>query len=66
LLYALLRPHRWPSGAALAALVLENALQLVGPLLVARAIDLGIPRASAGDWGPLTWCVAGFAACGLL
>ncbi|MFK4273254.1 ABC transporter ATP-binding protein, partial [Streptomyces milbemycinicus] len=66
LLYALLRPHRWPSGAALAALVLENAFQLVGPLLVARAIDLGIPRASAGDWGPLTGCVAGFTACGLL
>ncbi|EYT81212.1 MULTISPECIES: ABC transporter ATP-binding protein [unclassified Streptomyces] len=66
LLYALLRPHRWPSGAALAALVLENAFQLAGPLLVARAIDLGIPRASAGDWNPLIRCVAGFTACGLL
>ncbi|WP_411144557.1 ABC transporter ATP-binding protein [Streptomyces sp. x-80] len=59
----LMRPWLWRAGVALAALVLENAGQLAGPLLIARAIDSGVPRAADGRAGTLVWCVAGFAVC---
>ncbi|MFC5722371.1 ABC transporter ATP-binding protein [Streptomyces gamaensis] len=66
LLGSLLRPWLSRSLLALAALVAENLGQLAGPLLIARAIDVGVPTAVAGRPGALVWCVAGFTACGLL
>ncbi|GAA2253951.1 ABC transporter ATP-binding protein [Streptomyces amakusaensis] len=66
LLYSLLRPWVWPSSAALVALLVENLAQLAGPLLIARAIDHGVPRATAGDATPLTLCVVGLIGCGVL
>lgn len=66
LLASLLRPWLRRSLLALAALVGENLGQLAGPLLIARAIDVGVPGAVAGRPGALVWCVAGFTACALV
>jgi ATP-binding cassette, subfamily B, bacterial len=61
LLGDLIRPHRRAVGWALALLVAQNAAELAGPLLVATAIDTGIPAAVAGNAGPLAWAIAGYA-----
>ena len=61
LLGTLLRPHRRAVGWALALLVGQNAAELAGPLLVATAIDTGIPAAVAGNAVPLAWAIAGYA-----
>jgi ATP-binding cassette subfamily B protein len=61
LLGELIRPYRRSVGWALALLVAQNAAQLAGPLLVASAIDTGIPAAVAGDAVPLAWAIAGYA-----
>jgi ATP-binding cassette subfamily B protein len=61
----LLRPRRWGVALALLILVAENAVTLAGPLLVALAVDTGVPAALAGRPAPLAWAVAGYAACGL-
>src|SRR6185312_17144377 len=42
-------------------LVGQSVAELSGPLLVAFAIDTGIPAAVAGDAAPLVWAVAGYA-----
>ncbi len=63
LLVSLMRPWLLRAAVALAALVLENVAQLAGPLLIARAIDTGVPHAVAGRSDALVWCVAGFALC---
>ncbi|OLR89880.1 ABC transporter ATP-binding protein [Actinokineospora bangkokensis] len=60
LLGSLLRPRRWVALAALALVVLYNAATLSGPLLVAVALDSGIPRAVDGDPTTLLWCVVGY------
>jgi ATP-binding cassette subfamily B protein len=60
LLRSLLRPH---VGGALLAMVLviaEHVASLSGPLLIAAAIDVGIPHAIGGDTAVLSWCVAGY------
>jgi ATP-binding cassette, subfamily B, bacterial len=62
---SLLRPHRWGVALALLILVAENAVVLTGPLLVALAIDTGVPAALDGRPGPLAWAIVGYAACGL-
>lgn len=62
---SLLRPHRWEVALALLILVVENAVMLTGPLLVALAIDTGVPAALDGRPGPLAWAIVGYAACGL-
>lgn len=65
LLGSLLRPQlRWVS-AALGLLVANQVALLAGPLLIAAAIDRGIPAAAAGQPGPLAWCVAGYAVAGV-
>ncbi|MFC7612730.1 ABC transporter ATP-binding protein [Actinokineospora soli] len=64
LLRDLLRPHAGPAALALLLVVLENACSLAGPLLVAAAIDNGIPAAVDGDAGLLAWCVGGYLAAG--
>ncbi|MEU2545108.1 ABC transporter ATP-binding protein [Streptomyces roseolus] len=63
LLRSLLAGHR--SGVAVAALVLlvkEAAVQ-AGPLLVAYAIDRGVPAFRAGDHGPLIAVAVGYLLC---
>ncbi|MGC0420186.1 ABC transporter ATP-binding protein [Embleya sp. AB8] len=66
LLRSLLRPWVGRASIALFALIVENVAQLAGPLLIAQAIDTGVPRAVAGQANTLTWYVVGFTACGLL
>ncbi|WP_225978231.1 ABC transporter ATP-binding protein [Gandjariella thermophila] len=65
LLGSLLRPRLGASLLALAIVIAENAAQLAGPLLIAAAIDRGVPAAVAGRPGALAWCVAGYAGVGL-
>ncbi|GAA1832500.1 ABC transporter ATP-binding protein [Pseudonocardia ailaonensis] len=65
LVAGLLRPRMKPVVLALVILVLENAVMLTGPLLVALAIDTGVPAALDGRPAPLAWAVAGYAASGL-
>ncbi|MCA1677004.1 MAG: ABC transporter ATP-binding protein, partial [Actinobacteria bacterium] len=64
LLGSLLRPHLRAASAALALLVVDQIALLAGPLLIAAAIDRGIPAAMDGRPGPLAWCVAGYALAG--
>lgn len=65
LLRLLVRPRR---GAVLFTLLLvsgENLAALLGPALIATAIDLGIPKALSGNAELLVLCVAGYLACGV-
>lgn len=66
LLADLVAPHRRAVTAAMALLVAENLVMLTGPLLVAWAIDTGVPAALAGRLAPLAWAIAGYAATGLV
>ncbi|HEY4418769.1 MAG TPA: ABC transporter ATP-binding protein [Pseudonocardia sp.] len=61
----LLRPHRRAVMLAAVLLVAENVAMLAGPLLVATAIDQGVPAALAGNPGPLAWSIAGYAGTGI-
>ncbi|OJY40480.1 ABC transporter ATP-binding protein [Pseudonocardia sp. 73-21] len=61
----LVRPHRRAVFWAVVLLVAENAVMLAGPLLVAGAIDTGVPAALRGDLGPLAWAIGGYAATGI-
>jgi ATP-binding cassette, subfamily B, bacterial len=61
----LVRPHRAAVWLAVVLLVAENAIMLAGPLLVAVAIDTGVPAAVRGELGPLAWAIAGYAASGI-
>ncbi|TCO58156.1 ABC transporter ATP-binding protein [Actinocrispum wychmicini] len=60
LLGSLLRPHLWRCLFAVAIVVAQNAAALVGPLLIAIAIDDGIPSAVDGHTATLAWCVGGY------
>lgn len=42
-----LRPYKWLVAGALAFLIAEGALQLVGPLLTQRVIDVALPQRDA-------------------
>jgi len=61
LLGTLIRPHRRAVAVAVVLLVGQSLAELAGPLLVASAIDTGIPAAVAGDAAPLVWAIAGYA-----
>ncbi len=61
----LVRPHRRSVLLAVLLLVAENTVMLAGPLLVATAIDVGVPAALDGRPGPLAWTVGGYAATGI-
>jgi ATP-binding cassette, subfamily B, bacterial len=61
----LVRPHRAAVWLAVVLLVAENAIMLAGPLLVAVAIDTGVPAAIRGELAPLAWAITGYAASGL-
>ncbi|MDQ3761297.1 MAG: ABC transporter ATP-binding protein/permease [Actinomycetota bacterium] len=65
LLGSLLRPHLRAVCVALGLLIADQIALLAGPLLIAAAIDRGIPAALDGRPGPLAWCVAGYAMAGL-
>ncbi|WP_189221094.1 ABC transporter ATP-binding protein [Saccharothrix coeruleofusca] len=65
LLGSLLRPHSRAAALALAIVVVENLVTLAGPLLIAAAIDRGVPAALEGDPSALAWSVGGYAAAGL-
>ncbi|MFD9734495.1 ABC transporter ATP-binding protein [Umezawaea sp. NPDC059074] len=66
LLGSLLRPHAPWAVLALVIVVLENLANLAGPLIIAAAIDRGVPAAVDGDAAVLAWCVGGYALTGLL
>jgi len=65
LLRSLLRPHLRPAILALLVVVVENVVSLAGPLLIAAAIDRGVPAALAGNPTPLFGFVIGYAVSGL-
>jgi ABC-type multidrug transport system fused ATPase/permease subunit len=65
LLASLVRPRLATALLALALVVLENLLTLVGPVVIAVAIDTGIPDALGGDTTVLAWCVGAYLVSGL-
>ena len=65
LLGSLVRPRLGTALLALAMVVLENILTLTGPVLIAVAIDTGIPDAVDGDTTVLVWCVGAYLVSGL-
>ncbi|MGH3511357.1 MAG: ABC transporter ATP-binding protein [Pseudonocardiaceae bacterium] len=65
LLGSLLRPQLRGISAAVGLLLADQVALLAGPLLIAVAIDRGIPAALGGRTGPLIWCIAGYAVTGL-
>ena len=65
LLGSLLRPQLCRISAAVGLLLADQVALLAGPLLIAVAIDRGIPAALDGRTGPLVWCIAGYAVTGL-
>ncbi|MGB8994101.1 MAG: ABC transporter ATP-binding protein, partial [Pseudonocardiaceae bacterium] len=65
LLGSLLRPRLRRISAAVALLFVDQIALLAGPLLIAVAIDRGIPAAVHGRPGPLSWCIAGYAVAGV-
>ena len=65
LLSSLLRPQLRRISAAAGLLLADQVALLTGPLLIAVAIDRGIPAALDGRTGPLIWCIAGYAVTGL-
>ena len=66
LLGSLLRPQLRRISAAVGLLLTDQVALLAGPLLIAVAIDRGIPAALGGRAGPLIWCIAGYAVTGLV
>jgi ATP-binding cassette subfamily B protein len=66
LLWSLVRPYRRQLSLALALIVLDNALEVSGPLLIKYGLDTGVGKAAHRDWLPLTVAVAGYAAVALL
>ncbi|MEV0924474.1 ABC transporter ATP-binding protein [Streptomyces spongiicola] len=65
LLRSLLAPLRGRVVVAAVLLLLQQAAAQAGPLLVAFAIDRGVPALRDGDRGPLVVIGAGYAVCAL-
>ncbi|MET9801280.1 ABC transporter ATP-binding protein [Streptomyces sp. NPDC006368] len=63
LLRSLLGPRRVRVGLAGLLLVLQQAAVQAGPLLVAYAIDGGVPALRRGEYGPLIAVAAGYGGC---
>ncbi|MFH8379749.1 ABC transporter ATP-binding protein [Kitasatospora sp. NPDC018058] len=66
LLRSLLGPHRARIAAAMVVILVQQAALQSGPLLVAVAMDRGIPALREHDSGPLIAVVAGYLFCALL
>ncbi|MFD1047949.1 ABC transporter ATP-binding protein, partial [Kibdelosporangium lantanae] len=60
LLGSLARPHLWSCVLALVIVIAQNAASMAGPLLIAIAIDDGIPNALNGNTSTLAWCVGAY------
>ncbi|NUK54387.1 ABC transporter ATP-binding protein [Streptomyces lunaelactis] len=65
LLWSLLAPRRARVTTAALLLLLQQAVVQAGPLLVAYAIDRGVPAFRAHDYGPLIAVAVGYAVCAL-
>ncbi|GAA2100980.1 ABC transporter ATP-binding protein [Kitasatospora saccharophila] len=65
LLRSLLAPHRRRIAVAVLAVLLQQAALQTGPLLVAYAIDRGVPALRGHDWGPLVAVTAAYLGCAL-
>ncbi|MFJ4943338.1 ABC transporter ATP-binding protein [Streptomyces albidoflavus] len=65
LLRSLLAPMRARVGLVVLLLLLQQAAIQAGPLLVAYAIDQGVPAVREGRWGPLVAVGAGYLGCAL-
>lgn len=65
LLRSLLRPMRGRVAVAALLLVVQQAAVQAGPLLVAYAIDSGVPAFRDHDYGPLIAVAIGYALCSL-
>ncbi|MFF8608308.1 ABC transporter ATP-binding protein [Streptomyces sp. NPDC015346] len=63
LLRSLLREHRARVGVAALVLLLQQAAVQAGPLLVAYAIDRGVPAFRSGDRGPVVAVAVGYLLC---
>ncbi|GAA2270001.1 MULTISPECIES: ABC transporter ATP-binding protein [Kitasatospora] len=66
LLRELLGPHRGRIAVAMLAILVQQAALQSGPLLVAVAMDRGIPALRHHDSGPLVAVIAAYLGCGLL
>ncbi|MFE5583964.1 ABC transporter ATP-binding protein [Kitasatospora sp. NPDC056531] len=66
LLRSLLGPHRARIAVAMVVILVQQAALQSGPLLVAVAMDRGIPALREHDSGPLVAVVAGYLCCTLL
>jgi ABC-type multidrug transport system fused ATPase/permease subunit len=60
LLGELLRPHLGKSVLTMLVVIVEHVVSLAGPLVIAVAIDTGIPNLVHGNASVLAWCVAGY------
>ncbi|MEU6984941.1 ABC transporter ATP-binding protein [Streptomyces sp. NPDC046324] len=63
LLRSLLAAHRARVAVAALVLLLQQAAVQAGPLLVAYAIDRGVPAFRDGDYGPLVAVAVGYLVC---
>ncbi|MFF2408884.1 ABC transporter ATP-binding protein [Streptomyces sp. NPDC058092] len=63
LLMSLLRPHRSRVLVSALLLLIQQAAVQAGPLLVAYAIDSGVPAFRDADYGPLIAVAVGYALC---
>ncbi|PCG81846.1 ABC transporter [Streptomyces sp. WZ.A104] len=63
LLFSLLAPMRGRVAVAALLLVVQQAAMQAGPLLVAYAIDSGVPAFRDHDYGPLVAVAVGYALC---
>ncbi|WP_405938927.1 ABC transporter ATP-binding protein/permease [Streptomyces sp. NBC_00726] len=66
LLGSLLRPMRRRVAASALAILLQQAAVQAGPLLVAYAIDSGVPAFRDDDYGPLIAVALGYALCAVV
>jgi ABC-type multidrug transport system fused ATPase/permease subunit len=60
LLRELVRPHLGAAIVAILLVIAEQLASLAGPMMIAAAIDAGIPDAIGGDTTVLAWCVGGY------
>jgi len=65
LLGSLLRPYKRGVAASLVLVLCENLAGLVGPVLIAAALDSGVPAATHGRPAILIGCVVGYLVCGI-
>lgn len=65
LLRSLLAPHKRGAAVALLMVLGENGASLLGPVLIAAALDSGVPALMHGRLLPLLACAIGYLACGV-